>query len=109
MRYALLVIGLTSALCSAGCKGGGGSGLFSALSDFFGGGSSNSIDILSSLPGGGDSGEGGTQFVDLPSGGDDVPGVATLYNPEPASFMLFGGGLAAAAWSRRRRSRRRSA
>lgn len=56
----------------SGCQGGGGGGL-----SFLGGGS------------GGDSGG----FVG--GGGDSI---ATIHNPEPATMLLMGSGLAAMAW-----------
>ena len=112
MRYAMLIVSVTSALLSTGCLGGGGggNGLFSALSDFFNGSSSSSssnFDILGSLPDGGGTDGSGPQIASLSIQGDGgVPDVATLHNPEPASMMLFGSGLAGAALLRRRRARR---
>ena len=111
MRYTLLIVSMASALLSTGCLGGGGgnSGLFSALSDFFGGSSSSSsnVDILGSLPDDGGTDGSSLEFASLRvAGGDDVPDVATIHNPEPASMMLFGSGLAGAALLRRRRARR---
>lgn len=69
----------------AGCGGSGGS-FFSSLGDAFtSGGSSGDSSGLS----GGDSGGGGTQ-------------IAMVHNPEPATMLLWGAGLAGAALLRKK-------
>lgn len=59
-----------------GCGGGGGGG-GSALGALF-------------SPDGGGGGGGG-----LPGGGGGGEGLATIHNPEPATILLMGGGMAA--------------
>jgi len=109
-----LVIAAALPLLAVGCNGGGG-GFFSSL---FGGGDSGSSEVLSSLgsffsSGGGSDGSGGDLLGSVDDGGAGGPGlsgpsVATLHHPEPASLVLFGGGLAAMTRLRRRQRRSRA-
>jgi len=88
----MAVAGVAAALLVSGCKGG--SGLFGGLfNGFSSSGDSSSTQQVVSTPETG--GPGGSDGV--------VPPAATLHNPEPASFALFGGGLAGLAMLRRRR------
>ena len=74
-----------------GCGGSGGLALL-GLGSLFSGGSSISTFL---------GGSGGTTLALLSesSGG----GIPTLHNPEPASMILFGTGMAAMAYFKRRR------
>ncbi len=110
LSIALTISGCSSGGGFAGIGGSGsGGGFFSALSSFFGGGQGGS-DTGGSLPSslasssilGGGSGGGTGEIVSVPDSD-----IATLHHPEPASLMLFGGGLAGLAWSRRRNVHRR--
>ena len=120
MLSAALAIQLFSSGCIFG-GGGGGGGLFSL---FGGGGGSSEAALLISGSSGSNDGqqEGGqeepgglgeelssfssTGFNDSPI--NDVPQVAVLHNPEPASMILFGSGLAGLGFLRRRRLRKAS-
>ena len=103
MRHASslwMVMGLVSMLLTAGCGGGGGGGLFGL---FGGSGDSGAGDVFSALVSGGSdvaggSGGGLTETV--------TSDVATVHHPEPASLVLFGGGLAGLAHLGRRRAKR---
>jgi hypothetical protein len=92
LRHGLVLVGIPALLASGGCFGGGGGGGFFGLF----GGDSGSGETSSTLAALGSSGGG------LDSIAQDV---ATIHNPEPASMVLFGGGLAGLAWSRRRRNK----
>lgn len=103
-------VAVAAQLLVAGCEGSGGSGIFGGL--FGGSDDSSGVFELASL-GGSSGGEGSSE---VGSGGGNTTGdgtsesgssVATVYNPEPASFVLFGSGLAGLALLRRR-SRKRS-
>ena len=109
---ARIVFVLAIAATTTGCLGGGGGGL-SSLFEFFGEHASSSSSssgggafALASVPGGGGSEEG---YVgdEGESGGEGVgqnPG-DVVHNPEPATLMLFGGGLAGLGLSRKRKAR----
>ena len=82
----------------AGCEGGGG------LASLFGGGGSGDAGTLGDLASGGVDAIGGSGG----SGGGEgglVSEVATVHSPEPASIVLFAGGLAGLAHLRRRKGR----
>ena len=134
-RVAWIGVSIAATLLTAGCKVGGGSGIFGNLfgggedaavvssltSGGSGGGSSDSesAGAIASLPGGGNSSSGESGSLTTPTsgpggeysggeggvGGSITPPVATLHHPEPASLALFGGGLAGLAWRRRRKAR----
>ena len=74
-----------------GCGGGGGGGSASlGLGSLFGGGGSSISGFGSEI----------TTLVLLDQGGGGIP---TLHNPEPATMLLFGTGMAAMAYMRRKR------
>jgi hypothetical protein len=79
--YRLSCLSLTS-LALAGCNGGGGGGLFSALGDAFSGGGA----------GGSIAGSGGSVGGGIVTGGGST-GLATVHNPEPSSLLLLTSGL----------------
>lgn len=85
-----LVLLCAMMICLAGCGGGGGS-FFSSLGDAFtsGGSSGGSSGFVS---GDGGSGGGGTQ-------------IAMVHNPEPATMLLWGAGLAGAVLLRKRKNK----
>ncbi len=108
-KILMLSAALAVQLLSSGCLFSGG-----GLSGFFGGGESAAVAAFSN---GGSSGSNDGQGSGGGSGGEvsrfsginpedssiDVPQVAVLHNPEPASMILFGGGLTGLGFLRRRR------
>ena len=112
-KILMLSAALAIQLLSSGCFfGGGGLSSFfggaesSAAAAFFNSGSSESNDGGSyDGQGSGGLGEEASRFSDTnPDGSSiDVPQVAVLHNPEPASMILFGSGLAGLGFLRRRR------
>jgi len=90
-----------ASLAISGCGGGGGgfSGFFEGLASIFDGGPGGG-DIVETLSSGGDLGG------PVGTTGPELASAATVHHPEPASVMLFGGGLAGMAWLRRRTRRR---
>ena len=97
LSHGLVLFALPALLASGGCLfGGGGSG--GGLFGFFGGGS-GSGETGSSLV---------ASFASSGGGFDSIAqDVATIQNPEPASMVLFGGGMAGVAFLRRRKARTR--
>ena len=99
MKVWMMVLGVSALLvATTGCKGDG-----DGSTSLFGGGGSESL--LAGLSGG--SGDGAFGF----SGGSGELGggsgsIATLDQPEPASLVLFGSGLAGLAYLRRRKTRK---
>lgn len=91
-------------LLTAGCSGGGGglSGLFDSV---FGGGSGDSGSAVLAALDTGTSGFSSGGSI----GGDSIPSIATVSNPEPGSVVLFGSGLAGMALLRRRKTQKRTA
>ncbi|MBI2093506.1 MAG: PEP-CTERM sorting domain-containing protein [Candidatus Omnitrophica bacterium] len=112
--FILVTASLAMSLVS-GCGGSGG-----GLSSLFGSG--DSVDVVSSAFSGGsssDSGlgsfgaggsfsEGVAGLTDGSLGDSSGSAVATVHQPEPASMVLFSGGLMGAAYLRRRRQKNRS-
>ena len=102
---ARIVFVLAIAATTTGCLGGGGGGL-SSLFEFFGDHASSSSSgggtfELTGVPGGSNGGNAG-------DGGGEGPGQNpgdVVHNPEPATLMLFGGGLAGLGLSRKRKAR----
>jgi hypothetical protein len=76
-----------------GCIAGGGLGL-GALFGLFGGAAAGIGGLLASL-GGGAGGVGGAAATGA--------GIATISNPEPASMILFGSGVAAMTYFKNRK------
>ena len=87
LKHSILIFSLL--LCAYGCNGGGGgsSSISSAIDGFAGGSGENTEGSVGSL----ENGNSGSSE----SGGDSDAAIATIHNPEPATMLLLGSGLAA--------------